>query len=1651
MSSETFLDDIKDGGYTVAGDIVVELPAPASGKNNALDIIRNTKIDGTGTLTLNYEASAVSQSLLNVAENMTLTITGGVKVILNMTAVYSISDEAGAALHAIGNGYDQAKGFIVINEGSSLTVSQAEDAHGMSICIAKITVDNGNFVLDDANGIDAGTTFDVKNGSNISITADDRSAVFNIGGTVKDSEIKATVTDTSKEKAGEIRFAGTSNITDSTVSTNGSIGFASNAAVDAAGTTFEAKTIVVVKSSSSSTPSINGGTVVAEKIENIDGWNSTGANASTLTLGGTTLQGADGKTLTAASGTKITAADGGIIAKGKVDLKSSELTMTGDNKLIASAGSTVTVTDASKVQALPGSNVNGTAGTNGTMTVDTEAKLVAALKADGVTEITAEGAITLNHDATVGDGVTLKIKNSITIGDNITLTNDGKITNTADTSQIIITGTGKFVNNGSLNIILKAGEAGPSNNSTATFGPITGKDAFLGEFTFTKGSLVIDGVIQEGVIKVTRGDVKITGDINGELDIIGSFSGVTFENVTINSGAVVKLKSGGTYTFEGKENYIYGTLIPYEENGNVTMTVVDDSELKAFTGAKISGKVNIVAEEGGKVDLSQAQNPQNVGEDISDDKTYGQLESVTIVDTLTIKNNSTVTVKGSFHVNEGVTLTIESGSKLIINSVAASMIVDGKIIVEDGAVLEVIDADDVKVAGSIESEGTVTIGSTVTVKTGGKILSDNADNSVLTVTKGLTIEAGAELEVRKAFVANAGIANKGTVILNGATISSDVQINMAADSAVVEIRSIVMTADNKKLTITDNGMTLNEKAEAFVTDATKNSIVISINTTENIGFKGIIVSESITSKTVSGTTTYYNKMNISGTVGVVDERTGTPSTLTSDEVPDIAISGPRLAVAETLTLGALVKLNIDGSLSVSGTVTAVADYTDITIGTNGKLSVSGLVQTEKKIDEVAKINAAMYEASVEGETNYFYTTLAAAVASGADTINVYGKITILEDLTIPAGVTIKNSGEIVIGSTEKRDVTVTVKNTATIRNGTVTVDGTLTFENKKDNRTAVVSDVSVIGDVSATYTNVYTALAGAESGDVVTITRNTPVTLDSNVTIKEGVTLDVPNSKKIVLADGVTMTVNGTLKTADAVGAESQFAEKASLKVGEEASAIVVNGTFMSMANVDYTTYKIPGAYYNIVNTVGNYDYVTPLEAAAPVAATVTEGLIKVYGEITSGDVSFIGTDDITVMIVIEADAELSASSITLDNAIIGTVDGVAGYGLFSGTVIVGDSSVKANKALIYISSENGDENMMRVSAKTSESIDGNSSFEIATGTVAFDFFNGVVSVAAGATAVVSDEDTAVAYGKITVNGTLVVAKKQTLNITGDLYVYGTLTVADETDTEPAGIFNVDNLYVGTSLDDVRETGAAASVSGPLEVDEKTVVAAGSTLSETATKSLGKKITAFNVEGSVWITVYATTNVAISYFNNAPVENAYFNGVWNDKDGKSVGTHLVGDEGYAEVYAVVEYDIYVVTLFADQGVDNVYVDGNIMKYGMYLDDAGNYVYGYQIIVSAGNDHKVTYDLKNGYTGEATLKVNGESVSGLSFVAAGNPEAGEDTVDITVQLSGITKSGYVPDSPDNDNSGMTITDYLLIVLVVLIVVMAIIVAMRMMRS
>ncbi len=1204
-----------------------------------------------------------------------------------------------------------------------------------------------------------------------------------------------------------------------------------------------------------------------------------------------------------------------------------------------------------------------------------------------------------------------------------------------------------------------------------------------GNFKIVKGNSIdiTDITDIDGTITVNTGALEITGKVTGTLTIDANGKTVKFSDVTVNSGAKLILKGAGTFTVdEDKAFNLYGSIATKGVNAPSTISVVvpDKATFKAYSGSQIAGTILVTGPTGaeaGTIDLSQAQNPQSVGEDISYDKTYGQLENVTVVGSLTIKNNSTVIVKGGFQVNEGVTLTIENGSTLKIESLAASMIVDGRIVVEEGGKLIVTEAKDVKVSGSIDSDGTVVINSKVTIKSGGAITINDGTVGKATTTsdidvikalykstfepkKGLVVEAGATLTVKSLMYSDAAmnIDNKGTVVFDKAIIGgANVNVNMLADGAVVQVLSIenipsafgtdgkVTTLENNNLIITDDKLEFADKKVVGSPDGCKaNKLTIAPG---DYAFKGLTVVEKVTSYTdEAGKKQYNNNLDIAGAVSVSKIK-DTPSTPAS-----FSVEGDRVAVSGELTLGKDVLFEVKemAKLSVSGKLVATEEAKQI--DNKGEITVTGLVQATKD-DAIGTINAAMYESKIGTTTVYNYTTLKAAIDSGAKDITVSGKIYVTESVTVPAGVTIKNNGEIVVGSADDTEVVLTVADTASIKYGKVTVYGTLYFENKKDNKAAEIeSDVSVIGEKDARYTNLFTALNNANAGETVTVDKTT-VDLKKSITIKDGVTLDVPNSKALKVYAGVTITVNGILKTAEKIetatftktdGTEAQvtFALAADKLNGK--AAIIVNGVFMSGVEFSYNgaapAYMIPGAYYSLTDDAGAYNYVTTLENASKTAATS----VTVYGKVSAGDVVFTGTDSEPKVVTVAGNAELTVSSITLDKTAF-----TVGDAKFTGDVKAGDAavSVKLVKSMAVSVDKDG---LFTVDSVTN--VDKTSSFKVSAGSVYIEAASMNVTVSAGATLVSAAAGT-VLDKALTIEGTVSVANEQTITVKDDVTVKGALSVADATDSKIAGTFNAEkNLYIGLTPKDV--TGDAASVSGAVSEVQVAFVKADANVSDATIESFKVdgvlKSTTYVVEGKDWMTVYDRTgNYYIGKVTEAPFENAEFKAnKWLSTDGESADKKVIGASKCDKVTANIEYKIYTIQITPCAGVESIAIDGNLI---------GDYNYGdYSSVKVKAGSHTVTYSLANGYSGEAKLSLvsSGDkttaSVSGQTFTVSGEKGV------VKLQLTGVEKSGYVePVTPSEDNGddGLTITDYLLIVLVVLIVIMAIIVAMRLMRS
>ena len=1321
------------------------------------------------------------------------------------------------------------------------------------------------------------------------------------------------------------------------------------------------------------------------------------------------------------------------------------------------------------------SNANGISGVNASVS---EGSAIIAEK-------TKTGKAWLNfNELTVSDEKSsVQVKDGSSMGVYITksLNNSG----TVDTGSAVI-GT--------------ADKATITNNAT---GKISAAEIQGSTATITNnGELNAKAAIGDA----TTGYTYLSGAVSKDTLVAGN---AILENVTVNPGVTLSVADKGNPTVKG-DMRLYGTIAPATKDGTATITVGTDASLTAYNGSTISKGMNVIGT--GKIDISAAMSTITVNDDVDMPFNGTQSQKVVIADTLTIKSGWTMEILGELVINEGCTLIIEDGASLVLGNGtvdASKMTVNGNIEVEQGGTIDVKGAEEVTVVGEITVSGTATINSNVTVKNGGKIVIDDTDpimseDKLTVVTPGssiavdananFVIEAGGELSVAGSMDIKS-ISNKGTVTLNGAYIVESSTISLTANGAVIDIKSFTQAQD-KTLTVNDDGMFLYEDdndVDVIVQKANASKVEFKY-AAEDVGVRNIKITAAVTSEKIDkDTTKYVSSLVLSGSVTILDdtdagtfadkyniEATGNVNAQSSDEYTLVST----IEVPESLTIGKNIVFTLaGGNMNVDGTITATSEGSQIVSGGTytGEIYVNGMITIGIDNEEIKDgINAFNYE---DEDYNY-YTTLKTAVDNGATDIEYIGNVKVLDTLTLLADTELSkatNGGKITIGDEDNRDVIVTVADGATVRGCTIDVMATLVFDNNKTgNRTTNVisSDVIINAEPKRTYTNIYTALEDAADNSTISISRN--IFLDKDAEVRATVTLEIVSPYGVYLDNGVTLTVNGTVKNGGSIGNAVDDGTNQPSTTGmlgfdpevDDHAAIVVSGTVMSMEKLAYGTYYIVGAYYQLVNDQGSWYYITPVEAAATASNDVEKGAIDIYGENTVGDVSFTGDADQNVFVTVYG--TLNAGTVTLDEAAIVVA------GSFTGTAATENGTVDIENAkMLSVSNSTVDDAAVTYLAGTPVAADvkKDSSVAIVTGTVNIqDLIVGIMemskttpsiledtgltaadedvdsfAIASGATAVVSGEGATLVAGEMTVDGTLNVTEKGAITV-DELTVRGTLNVAseDKENDVSAGSASINTLFVGIAKETDKEginyfgdASAAAVTADEIKNLANIYVSAESTIAGDLTENMNT--TQFFVEDALWMTIFTVDDdMAIdNSIQPGDLINSEFS-YWTDADGNKIETSskvYVGDVGYETVYAKLNYNIYHIQVYADPGIDAVYIDGTLMT----GQTAGQM--GWNSYVAAGN-HEITYKLANGYVGNATMTVNGEQVSGYTFSCSGTST---DDKQVTIYLQGIDKGGYVPDSPDNGDSGLGLTDYLLIILVILIVVMAIMVAMRLMRS
>ena len=1174
--------------------------------------------------------------------------------------------------------------------------------------------------------------------------------------------------------------------------------------------------------------------------------------------------------------------------------------------------------------------------------------------------------------------------------------------------------------------------------SSATVTISTADDSITAKPTLENPSNIL-GV--ECDIELNEGDFTVTVvTANGTATYPAETPGMEYCTITINQPANGTIAVTGADDLDAVEagTELTATVTPakgYEIQGPAswTVTVNADLEISLPEGTTIVEVETPVDPEEDPADRPFS-NTITLGDgaviDASSSIHASDSQEVIIAGDVTVAADGELTILGKLTIQEGASLNVDNGGKV---AVSGNGIVDvqGDLYVEGatsgysftyGGIV-------MTVSGNVYLEGANSFDSTGKgIEVSGIFeVGDEASANL----NGAKVVAGGELVIYG--VVTGTVENAGTITVdsqgfeNGTTVV-DMVVDMKAD-ATVDIVNLY-----GKIVVSDENLTF-DATKALKDQAAANDNVVTLTNVAGVTVtETIVVSEKDKVYTgtntmyVSGTVTYavdYNGLNEAGSIGIA-----------------VAGENGNVEIAEDVVLTEGVTMTVDGVLKVSANLTATAEETGISGA--GEMTVTGKVTVDGKAD-VATINAARY--STTGTTPYtVYTTLETALTDAAAQINLMGENSVAADATIPVGTTVTMETGSVLTIEDPAVLTVAAddrKSAKLITQGNdVNVEGTLVVTDMAKSRVTdadVNSDTAKEVEDAKTYTNIYNALANAADGEVVEITQ--PVELKQSIEIGAGVTLYVPATQSMNVPNDVTVTVNGTLYV---LGGYTMAPADDTAEPKKAAGATVVNGMFLTDDSSEYVG-TIVGAYFDYAYNFDRKD--VTVEAVAPLASVpaivddVMSAEIVLNGDMTLGAIDFsayAGEDELTIVV---------ADSVTFENLTLGSVVlSTVGADSVSGTVTLANGTVVLDNVNGIIAQNVTDPVEETVTSEIDGTVYAYDDAETeavekgsvsATGEIVSSIGtveNVAFDVPAGATVTA---EAGIFYGAVTVEGDLVISGTaisfQSLSVTG--------TVTAEDDNSATAV----KLYIGVTAEDMAMAGTG-SVDGVTLAKTPGSVAYVSPNATVGEVFADLNSTAYYVEDALYLTAYAANaDVAINDVQ-FKVDDARFDGwMYTDKDDKAqevTGAMNVGEP--AEVYADIEYNIYNVTITADAGIGSVAVDGNVLA-----NAGGNQ---FHINGLAAGQHTISYTLKSGYQGEATLTVKGENatVSGLDFTLSGNPEGTAQTVSVELSLAG-TEPGQTTVVVDGGDSGMGLTDYLLIILVVLIVVMAIIVALRMMRS
>ena len=1118
-------------------------------------------------------------------------------------------------------------------------------------------------------------------------------------------------------------------------------------------------------------------------------------------------------------------------------------------------------------------------------------------------------------------------------------------------------------------------------------------------------------------------------------------------DVTVTEGSTFIINNGVTASVKSLTSTAGTTKV----FGNLMYTAADDVEGNILLGPNgyIGGEVTATGLKNTNVTSGQdyyingIPSSPSVGDAIiSSDLTIPEGMTFTVTVNLGL-NNETLTVNGTLVIDSrasvygfGSIVLGEKGTITNNGSIGAKM----PVTVSNGAVSTPQTVTIVGVSGVSFGYATIDDAQTLVVTGDVSAVSGSTDKEI-TLANGAGI--GSELIIGKNVKLNLGTEDVSTV--NNAAITINGTMTGTTDKTLRLNEGSTFTSNGAIDTVTVIAVTgeYADRNGAFTETASGSPEF----TLDNI--KGVTIYTKKVTVADGDDTKYYLRAYVNGTADI-NSKDGTGETL--------GITGAiYVASSETLTITEDVKANIAG-VTVEGTI----------------VTENGLRETTGTTTDNIVYTGASYVIATPGENNTetltgYYTTLAAAMAAigTADDNIVYTTVANIEiDVTIGADQTLVITGTPGIAS----DAVVTVEVEGTVTGTIGKVDGKLVVEDGAICNPPSEYDVmSTSEDLTVTYAGFAVAIAEAQPGDVITVTTGQIGKPDAaeTLTIPNGVTVNVTESLEVygnlTVAEGATLT-GGNITVNPVNGRESRITVNGTLDLSEgmlNASNANITSTGTSIFAAAPANFN--GAYY--IDADGN----TVVTTVAKAVAYVTENdgdAVNVKGKVSeSGALSLDG-----VNLVIDTAGEVVLGDITLNDA---TVTATGAKLTANVTAMNGEGDAAANGTVA-----------LSASGAVLASSNVTSAAGVTTYTYAINAISGTVTVQSG-TAVISGNVTTADESKFTVasGATLLVAKNGgVLNVSGNKSVFtvdGTLDVdgqvnfeytatTGETDAvingtmDIAGAVEADKLVIngtvnvvsddttagsftvtgtGVAVGDVKKAmGSTGSIVGIITFsnDGKYVIAyAGTDMSGAKLANDAEfETTAFYVNDALYATVYAnsavqnTSIITDSMIRNIPGidKDTTKTITWATADGTSVTLADLTIGQYDAAYAKAPLDQIEIKVSVGTGIS------------LYVDNVKIVSETYDLTIGT---HTVSATVNPGYAGEVTISFNGQTVTGGS-------------IDITVDSEGVVLSALGDISVDTGStsggdSGMGLTEILLVILVILIVVMAIMVALRLMRS